>query len=563
MNNIFYLDFFGEDTSFIVRGKKYYRTWCGVILSILLIIASVILTFLFGQEVYQRKKPNISISEEFMSTSLVKMTDFPYYMVLRDKFGRIIENANSYFDIKTFKMNLTDKGVVEYSDYTSFHPVVKCTSKNFDTIRGKISDSIIEDILIYPTLCVNYDDEGILHNPYTSKNSTFLNIDLFICNKTERTCADDIDDTTKEVYLQLYLLNSYVDSNDYSNPIKYYFESNAIKITSVFFKRIYISVLNNEYISDDGWILENIRRISYYNIKELKNEISSIPPYNSLLVLRNTFDSPLLRRVTNRSYLKVQDLFANVGGIVNAFMIIINMIFTHYFRYNFNMNLRKYLNPSNNEYKDRRKLNLLNISNNNFIQDNSNVILNKNIKNSKEEQKEVEDNIDRIDKIARINNLNKEDITDNNKVNMNKSTISKACDNISNHNFTLSNDISNTDANKGLLFRNIKKNENIAINKNKKAIDISLDPNKSNISNSINPFNPKKNQTLTNNYIKPLFDSRQINECQENKNDNFEILQNKIKELNTHSPINNHLMMMIIIIEYLILDILILVNLIT
>lgn len=43
--------------------------------------------------------------------------------------------------------------------------------------------------------------------------------------------------------------------------------------------------------------------------------------------------------------MKVQDLFAKVGGIVTAFTIIIQIFFTHYLRYNFIMKLREHLNP--------------------------------------------------------------------------------------------------------------------------------------------------------------------------------------------------------------------------
>lgn len=245
MHNIQYLDVFGEDTSFLVRGKKNYRTWLGVFLSLLITIASIVLTIIIGQEVYQRKKPIVSISEEFLSYSQVKMKDFPYYIIIRNQFGQAIENVNSYYDFKTTKFNMTEDGVPDYRNDTLFHPVVKCKSNNFNSIRGKISDSEIEKIINLPTYCVDYDDEGILQNTFMSPNSTFLSLNFFICDKTVRSCADNLDLIVKEAFVELYYLSSYIDSNDFANPVKYYYEILSTIITIVMLKEIRLVYLIN------------------------------------------------------------------------------------------------------------------------------------------------------------------------------------------------------------------------------------------------------------------------------------------------------------------------------
>lgn len=215
MHNILYLDVFSEDTSYIIRGKKHYRTWIGVFLSLLIIIASVIFAFMFGEEVYKREKPTVSNSEEFLLNSRVEMTDYPIYMFITDHRGRKIENIRNYYEINTFKMSISQDNKIEQSGFTPQHAVVRCQARHFSAIRGKISDIEIEQILAEFSYCIDYDKDGFVQNPHTSRNSTFLNIEFNICNKTANTCAEDLDTIVKEAYIQLFYINTYIDSNDY------------------------------------------------------------------------------------------------------------------------------------------------------------------------------------------------------------------------------------------------------------------------------------------------------------------------------------------------------------
>lgn len=384
MNKLFYLDLLSEDTSFLVKGKKGYRTNLGVLLSILMILASIIFTILFGQEIYQRKRPNVSISEEFLANSRVKMTEYPFYFTLTGYNGKMIEDYKKYYDVLTFKMNFTENLAIDYSGYTPFFPVVKCEKKHFNSVKGKISDLDIENILHTHSFCVEYnEEEGAVQNPIISINSTFLELSFHICNQTSRACAEDLSFMIKEMYFSIYLLNSYIDSNDYDNPVKYYYKTFSNQITDNVTKRNFISIHNNEFISDDGWILENYRRITYQSVGQITSEINNISPMSPLIVLRNCFDSPYLKTNVNRSYLKVQDLFAKIGGIVKSFMLIIQILFSHYFRYNFNMNLRNHLNPKDKNYHERRNINLQNILNNSKIA----CLYNNNIANLTENNK--------------------------------------------------------------------------------------------------------------------------------------------------------------------------------
>ena len=81
----------------------------------------------------------------------------------------------------------------------------------------------------------------------------------------------------------------------------------------------------------------------FYKFNEFINEwISENYPLENLWI---TFEVSSIKKNYNRSYLKIQDLFAKIGGIFNAFFIVTKVLTTHYFKYNFLMSLREFLNP--------------------------------------------------------------------------------------------------------------------------------------------------------------------------------------------------------------------------
>ena len=58
-------------------------------------------------------------------------------------------------------------------------------------------------------------------------------------------------------------------------------------------------------------------------------------------------ESPRLRKITKRSYLKVQELFAKIGGLVNFMIIFINIITSHYFRFKYLFHIYEQISEGN------------------------------------------------------------------------------------------------------------------------------------------------------------------------------------------------------------------------
>ncbi len=101
-------DFLGNKYSFEENSHSNYTSTVGSIFSIIIIITSMVLAFLFGQEVYKRNNPSVYSLQEFIPYSRVNFTDFPILFSFFWENGTSIKDPNKYFDL-SMKMFMFSK----------------------------------------------------------------------------------------------------------------------------------------------------------------------------------------------------------------------------------------------------------------------------------------------------------------------------------------------------------------------------------------------------------------------------------------------------------------------
>lgn len=135
---------------------------------------------------------------------------------------------------------------------------------------------------------------------------------------------------------------------------------------------------NNSYISDNGWILENEIKQDYTGMKSLNIEFNQISPFfpNSLYWV--SISTPQIKNTTYRSYIKLPELAAKIGGIINIMLIISNCLFSNYFNYLFLLSLQKYLvNFDISQDSTRNLFTNLNVKDSNINRENININISK------------------------------------------------------------------------------------------------------------------------------------------------------------------------------------------
>lgn len=384
------LDILGQDIGFEENESTKFKTWQGATLTIIVITICSVIGFMFGKDIYERKIANVRYSKDMLTSGVIEVNKNPYMFGLTGRNGKFISNPQDYFDV--------------YEDVYISDESLKITYKRNPMIQNCNSTTILmfnnyfkESTPCEGGGCYCSDPQAnrTFQNMFGNPQSTFINIVFLPCDKTKRTCAKDLEFVLSNFFISSLTLNSYVNSDNYEDPLFYFVQSIGYQFSTDFYKRIYIAVTNNTFISDNGWLLENLVSVNYAQISEIKIDMLTYSKGNTPIGAF-TFHSPRLVDKINRSYMKVQDLAAKIGGIINAMFIIVNILSFNYLRFLYIGNL--YDLTTKHFQTSQKKSSILDSSSTPVK---TNNYLNPNTKSSKENEdmKIIKEKIFKLDKM--------------------------------------------------------------------------------------------------------------------------------------------------------------------
>lgn len=330
------LDFVGPEFNFENDESSTYQSTSGIILSLLTLIAISVISFLFGQEMYQRRNPNVAMSKIFNYSSSYKIDDFPVIFTFHNSNGFEVKNIEQFLDFHAVYHEMDN----ESKTTNTLLPILPCKSLNV-TYNSDIINKFINGP--FKAYCLKSDNRTIL-NTVGNQNSKFLRYRFLLCNeKNERRpnkCFLDPQILGQSITISISHLNTYIDSNNFTNPIIDYLDRLIQPISPGLFKIVTFSVNNNVFYSDDGWLIEDFKKMNYLQMMEKRIDVSLSASTADNVVMNLLLESPFLINKINRNYLKLQELFARVGGLANAFYIIIKVLSYDYLRFKYLFFLR-------------------------------------------------------------------------------------------------------------------------------------------------------------------------------------------------------------------------------
>lgn len=587
------LDVFGYNINFKIKGNDQYKTIFGSLISIICGALIVITTLFFGQNFYLRKNPTI-LTEDIKSNDFrvynITAKDFILPFRLEDAHGYVLPNFKDYFNICIKHINIKyNPDTKETESYEYIYKPVKCNDKlipnsNFSKNKNLSewlcipldSDSNLnnhtskEDLNIFSNNTITEDEFNTNNikyystgkNKYNNKNGMYFggewgwkylhyfSISITNCSPNSKVCtrkqAINKYFSQNAVYFSMFYPSLFTLPNDYNNMfhIKYinHFYSLSPYVSKV--DRIYYK---HNYLEDDvGWIFKDVVYFSIISNENIKGDIS---------LINNNYDGEGLLQFYNfnvyyssdyvkysRSFMKLQELAALVGGFMEMIVFVCQIIVCNY-----NYFLLKYniINDFfDNIVSDKKKANNSNKNNNNNSSINSSLKKQVNFnlfKNNKDNNSSYSNDYNykrNKNDVATNYNLNEVVNTNNLNIMLDKDTkVNTKHLNDSNHMLNISkfksknsisiiekiNDMSlnasklNNERvleNKSKSIEDISKYEIISGNikkisknncLNSKDISSNIKSSSSNSSNSKNSKKSKDNIKISMNYIKYLF----------------------------------------------------------
>lgn len=324
-------DIIGQEYSFEQNDNKRHQTLSGAIFTSIIIITSLVLGFIFGQELYLKEKPSVSVSEEYSSLSKIYFKEYP--LLFQFFINSVItDNYVDYFDVEILSVTLDNNYNISS---VAKKPLVNCMLKQKEFTSNQYFISAL--LNVYPYFCFDFDENDYFQNKMLTQNSTYSTISISFCDITDETRNCKATQEFKEYnnYLILAFVDNYVDSYDYKNPVKQYTNTINYGLNYNVVKTIRLSFQKITFASNNGWLLDN--NIYYDNIvySGLDIDTGISLGINKNLLMNVVIQGNNIRKKTSRSYLKVQELFAKIGGVANVLYIVIYTISYHYIRFQY------------------------------------------------------------------------------------------------------------------------------------------------------------------------------------------------------------------------------------
>lgn len=358
------IDFIGPEYFLENNDSSRYQSISGLIISIITIITCLTISMLFGNEIYEKKNPIVSISQEFTSYSDIHLEYFPFMLTITspDKQSFTKEDLKSYvhLEISSDVMSV-DGSIIRGSEYFEFE---LCDPNKFKNQRDRESiANYLKEKKNSNYFCVVYDKNTMFSNSYYANNSTNINFYVKKCltkemidarNKspqefeylkssnetiqqlrTQNKCPENMNDKVQDAQFTVVYINSIANFNNFDNPISTSIEEATTLISLYLLRRVYMRFTYNKFITDVGILLEEKVSNDFINLFSVVPDdlLLNKEGLDKEILIWLVLESPKVSTIISRQYMKLQDLLAKVGGVINAIIIIMRILFYHYLRF--------------------------------------------------------------------------------------------------------------------------------------------------------------------------------------------------------------------------------------
>ena len=311
----------------------------GGCLSIIIVVLALLGFVFFGMDLVKKTNPKSSVSQESMENSSVLLKDYPISFFTR--YGDKINHNDPRLKRALKFSGWFNRWYVEDEQpkwYGFEVPVRPCKIEDM-TERLKIElKETINTVPFYN--CFDFEAASVpktekleLLNYYKSRNSASFSIFVELCDeKADPGCSDYFIKTLGQIQISVNLLDEFVDVQNFLAPISVNYLSTQTTISPNSSLAQIFTVKINVLITDDGWILPNKSTKEYLSVGEKEFQIIPLSA-NSRTLYRGSFQTPKLKVSTTRSYLTIQELLANVGGLIKGLMTIAVIITDKYSSY--------------------------------------------------------------------------------------------------------------------------------------------------------------------------------------------------------------------------------------
>lgn len=335
------VDFFSMKPSdrITFESSQSYSTTPGKLASWVL-VALTIATFVnFGGNMIYRKNPQ-SVTSQIVTSdpAYLNLPDNGFFMAfgLQDLRNKSVH----YIDESIYTVKMIQRTKIGTNITLQDIPVERCSLDrvpNKDDLRDYYKRNQINNLY-----CISHENtidvalqstwdgplyRNVLINIYPCQNSSSKSV---VCRPSE-----EIQAYLNFANYAMYFTNLAVNPNNFEKPITFFGKQLYTPISSETLTYIEMLFGHLDFVSDDGFLFEN------QNSKTSATYLSNrqILTFNPTMVVQIDMKLDKVKTIYNRFYDKLQEVLANMGGIIQSFTIIANMLVLPLIKLRFRLSL--------------------------------------------------------------------------------------------------------------------------------------------------------------------------------------------------------------------------------
>ena len=405
-----YLDIFGVHPLFTIRGYQTFQTIIGAILTLFCILIMIIYVSIFLNQMIYHTKPTILSSiynDEIPKSVNLTSENFSFAFSLQN------QEYESYIDDTIYNVTAVQTKIILTNNdsseiYIENIDIIKCSQYKFEIIPEYFKYLPLNNIY-----CLNksiYQFEG----EFKKEIYSFIRLNFSKCvNSTENnfTCKplNEINEYLSGGFLGMFMTDYNIVPKQYIDPYRIYGKNVYSGFSIQYFEEIFLYFKNIEIITDIGYFFTKKNMLNFVVYDYLQTNIDHRQSDHFLsLTLRLSSK----REIHERSYIKLQTIFSNFGGMLKMILLIgeysiyfIRMtLYKNYILEFFNLDeseirlkevREKYLNIKN-EISSSKKFKLSSVSG---------ISIDNSLINKKESNKKINQNFKRLNYLSPNLNL--------------------------------------------------------------------------------------------------------------------------------------------------------------
>jgi len=341
MNFLLQIDYFRKEINLQINKFQTYRTVTGGVLTLFMLVMALVAIWFFGKDIVYKERP------QFL-TKKTELMQFPYMRLTYDNFFfsvRIEDNTGGYvtnpkyfeifFQYEWYEKNMTS-GVLERQIHL-VTPAVPCNTSHIDneTIYRENLDTFY---------CYAFNDANItIGGDWTSDQLGLITFFIQKCGKsTEDThgvkCATDEEYYNDNGYLDLFYAgikhsNFIVNPSSLDQAITRTLIYSYLSLNRKFRKQNLIFYTGSILETDQGWFFPDVIKQDYTSLERSTLDFINVSSDNYVFECVTYLTK--LQNYNIRNYLKIQNVAADVGGIMSLILWLMKLLYSFYVDQNY------------------------------------------------------------------------------------------------------------------------------------------------------------------------------------------------------------------------------------